>query len=153
MSAGSKQLRGSGPKSDDKRSQDSRKGMDHVEEDEVTSPLKTTAPNMSDGTKAAMNASRQLFQEQESEGKKKARKRKSKRSDSSLTPDLNLPVSETSALVPMGLVVARVQQMDKHIGGSGLPVPEELPKKQKRSSQQEDAGSAVAAVGSPRRAQ
>lgn len=61
------------------------------------------------------------------------RKRKKKGSESSLTPDLNLLIIDTSALVPMGGVMTRVQELAKNADGAGLSASGELPKKQKRS--------------------
>lgn len=70
----------------------------------------------------------------------------------SVQSDLNLPVTETVDLVPVGLVSSRVTQLaggqPGHVGDA-----EELLKKQKMSNNQNDARSTTAASGSPRRAQ
>jgi hypothetical protein len=102
---------------------------------------------------AATHAKCQLFQAKEGDDQVKVRKRKSKGLEPSLTPDLNLPIIDTSALVPAGRVLSRVQQLAKNSDGAVLSALEELPKKQKRSSKTNDAGSAAAASSSPRRAQ
>ena len=83
------------------------------------------------------------------------RKRKAKGSgpNSSLTPDLNLLAVDTSALVPMGLVSDRVNQLDKTDAKVGMNASVDLTKKQKRSKSQTNARSAAAASSSPRRAQ
>jgi hypothetical protein len=51
------------------------------------------------------------------------RKRKSKTHSSSLTPDLNLPVTDTIAVVPAGLVSSRVNQLDGDVEESGSSNP------------------------------
>ena len=83
------------------------------------------------------------------------RKRKAKGSgpNSSLTPDLNLLAVDTSALVPMGLVSDRVNQLDKTDAKVGMNASVDLTKKQKRSKSQTNARSAAAANVSPCRAQ
>ena len=84
------------------------------------------------------------------------RKRKAKGSgpNSSLTPDLNLLAVDTSALVPMGLVSDRVNQLDNKTDAKvGMNASVDLTKKQKRSKSQTNARSAAAASSSPRRAQ
>jgi hypothetical protein len=153
LSAGSKQSRGSASRSGDFRSQDSKKGAGRDEEEEVVSPLKTAVPESSGRGVAATHAKCQLFQAKEGDDQVKVRKRKSKGLEPSLTPDLNLPIIDTSALVPAGRVLSRVQQLAKNSDGAVLSALEELPKKQKRSSKTNDAGSAAAASSSPRRAQ
>ncbi|CAN6289875.1 unnamed protein product [Urochloa humidicola] len=121
---------------------------------EITSPLKRRAPEEPKGKETMTNTGRQLFQEGTDAGRKVIKKRKSKRSGptSSLTPDLNLPLEDTSALVPAGLVSSRVNQL---VGSreTGASTPSELSKKQKTSVSQPIARSAVAADGSPCRAQ
>jgi hypothetical protein len=125
------------------------------EEEEVLSPLKNHASKSDSDTRKATDASRQLFHRKKDESQIILRKRKAKGSggSSSLTPDLNLPVIDTSALVPAGLVSERVIQLGKTGGEVGANVSEVSPKKQKRSKSQTHALSAATAGGSPRRAQ
>lgn len=127
----------------------------HDDDEEITSPLKEAAPTGSDKPPSALNASQQMFQAKESGAKTTARKRKSKGSgsNSSQTPDLNLPMVDTTALVPAGLVIDRVNQLAHNAGGGGGMTSEELSKKQRRCNNQNDAKSAAAANSSPRRAQ
>jgi hypothetical protein len=81
------------------------------------------------------------------------RKRKSKGTElTSMTLDLNIPLSSSNAIVPVGLVNARVQQMDEDVDSSGGSMIETL-KKQKRGTTNQKAKSAGAASSSPRRAQ
>lgn len=81
-----------------------------------------------------------------------ARKRKSKQSGPAVqTPDLNEPVY-SNAIIPIGLVNSRVNQLDTCSENSGGSVEENL-KKQGRGSLSNNARSAAAASGSPRRAQ
>jgi len=80
------------------------------------------------------------------------RKRKSKVPTKVVqTPDLNIPIGGgSSALVPASLVNARVSQLDD--AGDSVSSMNKTLKKQKRGNSQ-NAGSAAAASGSPRRAQ
>jgi hypothetical protein len=73
--------------------------------------------------------------------------------NSCLTPDLNLPAVDTSALLPMGLVSDRVNQLDKTDAEVGMNASVDLAKKQKRSKSQTNARCAAAASSSPRQAQ
>lgn len=66
------------------------------------------------------------------------------------TPDLNIPLAGSSAIVPAGLVNSRVSQLDASGDNSGGSMIETL-KKQKRGTTQ-NARSAATACGSPRRA-
>ena len=68
------------------------------------------------------------------------------------TPDLNLSVEGSSAIVPVGLVNLRVSQLDGATEDSGESLIEKL-KKQKRSSFVKNARSTAAANDSLRRAQ
>jgi hypothetical protein len=107
----------------------------------VLSPLKSTISEERDrGKGAAANTSRDLFQAKRDDDQVKRWKRKSKGSESSLTPDLNLPVIDTSALVPTGLVMSKVQEIAKNVDGAALSALEELMKKQKRSSKNKMQG-------------
>ena len=63
------------------------------------------------------------------------------------TPDLNLPVIDTSALVPAGLVNERVNQLARSADGRGVNASEEIPKKQKRSNTNSEARLEAAASG------
>jgi hypothetical protein len=113
-SANSKQARSSASRSKEYRSQESKRGAGQEEEEEVISPLKTKEPQVrGGGSQAATNTNRQLFRAQSSDGQSKVRKRKSKGLGSSQTPDLNLPVIDTTALVPTNLVANHVSQMAK----------------------------------------
>lgn len=73
--------------------------------------------------------------------------------NSSLTPDLNLPAVDTSALLPMGLVSDRVNQLDKTDAEVGMNASVDLAKKQKRSKSQTNARCAAAVSSSPCQAQ
>lgn len=141
-------------RSGDSRSRDSGKGAD--DEDEVLSPMKTNAAGTGErnsGEEGFLNTSRQLFQAKKGDGVPKTRKRKPKGVAAASTPDLNLPAVDTSALIPLGLVSSRVQDLAKFGDGSEITKIDDLPKKQKHSSKSQNAGSAAAAGGSPRRAQ
>jgi hypothetical protein len=123
---------------------------------EVTSPLKRGAASAKGKEVPISGTGRWLFHEEEADGKKSMRKRKPRRSGtpSSRTPDLNLPLADAAALVPAGLVNARVGQLG---GGHSGPDVEEggdaLLKKQKRAINNQNVGSAAAAGSSPHRAQ
>lgn len=60
------------------------------------------------------NAKHQLFQAKKGDAQKSVRKRKAKGTElsPSMAPDLNLPVTGSSVLVPVGIVSARVNQLD-----------------------------------------
>jgi hypothetical protein len=79
-------------------------------------------------------ASRPLFQS------KPARKRKTKTVPGSATSDLNLPVQDPLALVPAGMVSARISQLDG-VQEEDKEGKEELLKKQKMCSTTFDARS------------
>ncbi|CAO2195035.1 unnamed protein product [Urochloa humidicola] len=123
--------------------------------EEVTSPLKNLVREEPKGKeKATGNAGRQLFQIEKEDGRKTVKKRKQKRdsTSSSQTPDLNVPIVDSSVLVPAGLVSSRMNQL---VGSreSADGATDELNKKQKTSNTTPNARSAAAASGSPRRAQ
>lgn len=81
------------------------------------------------------------------------RKRKSKGAGpATQTPDLNIPLTGSNAIVPIGLVKSRVSQLDGGSESSGGSMIETLTK-QKRSDTNQNARSAAAADGSSRRAQ
>lgn len=65
------------------------------------------------------------------------------------TLDLNIPLAGSSAIVPVGLVNSRVNQLDASMDSSGDSIIEKL-KKQKRSNNTQNARSAATARGSPR---
>lgn len=85
------------------------------EEAEVQSPLK--APAAAAGGERVNGASRRLDLDGEDDSRMVARKRKSK--DSIITPDLNLPAGASNAIVPVGLVNSRVNQIDGSSDGGG----------------------------------
>lgn len=90
---------------------------------------------------------------QEAERQNLARKRKSKVSNApAQTPDLNIPLQGSSAIVPVGLVNSRVNQIDGSAEHGSDNMIETL-KKQKRGDFSQNATSAAAAKGSPRRVQ
>jgi hypothetical protein len=120
---------------------------------EVQSPLKQ-APGMDDGELRddRGQTARKLQLNVDDNKKQVARKRKSKQGGLALqTPDLNEPVG-SNAIVPVGLVNSRVYQLDTG-SESSTGVLEETLKKQRRGSLSNNARSAAAASGSPRRAQ
>jgi hypothetical protein len=89
------------------------------EEEEVSSPLKKVEPqgkgDTSSAGKTTTPANRQLFQAEKANPTRVPRKRKSKTanpsSDSSQTPNLNLPAVDSLAVVLTGLVSSRVNQL------------------------------------------
>lgn len=112
-------------------------------------PVGATPPK--EKGKKVNNTSRKLDLKEDNQNQL-PRKRKSKGHGSdSHTPDLNLPVVEPNAIVPIGLVHARVNQMDSSSESAGDSMIETL-KKQKRVTPQ-NARSAAAASDSPHRAQ
>jgi hypothetical protein len=123
----------------------------HGEEDvpEVQSPLKAPSINPSREESNGV-ANRKLNMNVKDSERQLVRKRKSKAS--TVTPDLNLPPEGSKAIVPVGLVNSRVSQLG---GGSESSTGslEETIKKQRRGNSSQNARSAVAARGSPRRAQ
>jgi hypothetical protein len=79
------------------------------------------------------------------------RKRKSKVSDlGTQTPNLNIPLDGANAIVPVGLVNSRINQLDASGDSGGDCMIEQL-KKQKRGRSQ-SVRSAAAVEDSPRRA-
>jgi hypothetical protein len=96
-----------------------------------------------------------LFQTGTNADRKPVKKRKSKRAGTtSMTPDLNLPCDVGTMSVPVGLVNSRVNQFaGAQTSTDGDDRVEEMLKKQKRATNPNDAISAAAAEGSPRRAQ
>ncbi|XP_012701525.1 uncharacterized protein LOC101786648 [Setaria italica] len=120
------------------------------EELEIESPIKHTEQGAHADTSGV---SRNLFQAMDEDQRLAPRKRKSKPSSRGVhTPDLNIPIEGGSnAIVPIGLVNSRVSQLDGAGDSSGNSMIEQL-KKQKRG-EPNDARSAAAASGSPRRAQ
>jgi hypothetical protein len=125
------------------------------EEEEITSPLKAAKNSGAIGKeKVTVVASMQLFQMQGGDKRVFPRKRKSNcsTSNSSMTPDLNIPAKDDPGLVPSSLVLSRVNQLALK-GEKGRPASEELSKKRRKNTSNHDAPSAVAASGSPRRAQ
>lgn len=114
-SLGPKHSRSSEAKNDEREHSGTREKVREVDV-ETTSPLKTATPvDREMGVRQEASSGRQLFQ-QKTDALTRVRKRKSKGSglSSSATPDLNLPVVD-GALVPIGLVTARVSQL----GGTG----------------------------------
>ena len=154
-SIGSKKSKGSMSRSNDLRSKNPVHDDRREEEEEVLSPLKNQGSKSDSDTRKAADASRSLFQSKKDESQIVPRKRKAKGSggSSSLTPDLNLPVIDTSTLVPAGLVSERVNQLGKTGGEVVATASEASPKKQKRSKSHTHALSALTAGGSPRQAQ
>lgn len=96
--------------------------VDESKDPEVQSPLKQNQrddlPGADDG---GPGASRRLDLHGDDEGcRQHARKRKSKvASPVTQTPDLNIPIGGSSALVPAGLVNSRVNQLDAGADSDG----------------------------------
>jgi hypothetical protein len=101
--------------------------------------------------KAGTGVSRELVIEDDETRRPLPRKRKLKGAGSGTdTPDLNIPLEPSNAIVPTGLVNSRLSQLDgsgEHSGGSMI----ETMKKQRRGYTK-IARSAAAAESSPRRA-
>ena len=126
-SATSKQSRGTTANSSERNS---AKKVD----EEVTSPLKTSGQNIGkDGLSEDTNSSRKLFEEGGDDRGKIPRKRKSNVSNpgSSPPPDLNALALDSRAVVPKGLVSARVNQLHGDGGDIEATTSDELTKKQK----------------------
>lgn len=127
--------------------------VDESDDPEVQSPLKPTGGADIFVAEGGSAASRRLDLQDDRDGVRlQPRKRKAKvNTQVAHTPDLNVPIGGSNALVPTSLVNSRVSQLD--IGGenSGSSMIETL-KKQKKGTNN-NAGSAAAAQGSPRRAQ
>ncbi|XP_021321392.1 uncharacterized protein LOC8058002 [Sorghum bicolor] len=124
------------------------------EEPEVQSPMKQQQKGKEQGDMAAVSkVSRQLdIQVLEEDFRQVPRKRKSKPlPKNAQTPDPNVALGSSSALVPAGVVNSRVNLFDATVDSSGNSLIEIL-KKQKRGNNQ-NAGSAAAVDDSPRRAQ
>jgi hypothetical protein len=133
--------------------------MGDTDDQEVESPLKQKADPKQAGMasevrdKAGASASKQQFEKEDEMMRSGQRKRKSKGTGpATQTPDLNIPVGESNAIVPVGLVNSRVNQMDGAAENSGGSMIETL-KKQKRGTTNQNAISAGAAGSGPRRAQ
>jgi len=126
--------------------------MGESEEQEVQSPLKEDRVDVARrNNEGGQGASRKLDMIDEEGRRPGPRKRKSKGATlATHTPDLNIPVDGSSALVPAGLVSSRVNQMDPGAESGGSMI--ETLKKQKRGANN-NARSAAAAESSPRRAQ
>lgn len=125
--------------------------MGDSEEFEVQSPLKQDhAHDCHAATDGALKATRKLdLGGVVEEHRQQPRKRKSKvGSRVAQTPDLNIPAGESNALVPVGLVTSRVNQLDASSESGGESMIETL-KKQKCVSTQNEI-SAAAAKGGPR---
>jgi hypothetical protein len=103
----------------------------HMEEGEVTSPLKNKDHTSKGKKSTGADIGRQLFQDDGMGDRKSVRKRKPRRSGgSSQTPDLNMPLTDAASLVPVGLVSARVGQLVGDLGGTdGEETQEEMLKK------------------------
>lgn len=108
--------------------------------------MKALAADARDGTIDGTN--RRLDMDVVDDSRQAARKRKSKAS--AQTPDLNLPVNASHAIVSVGLVNSRVNQLDGASDTSSGDL-EEISKKQCRGSLTQNMRSAAAAKGSPRR--
>jgi hypothetical protein len=123
-----------------------------TEEPEVQSPLKQQTDHGTDAKgKAGVGASRQLVMQDVETRYPPLRKRKSKGIVQVIqTPDLNVPLAESNAIVPAGLVNSRVSQLDGSEDNSGGSMIETL-KKQKRVNTQH-ATSAATASSSPHQA-
>jgi hypothetical protein len=125
--------------------------VDESKDPEVQSPLKQNQrddlPGADDG---GPGASRHLDLHGDDEGCcQHARKRKSKvASPVTQTPNLNIPIGGSSALVPAGLVNSRVNQLDAGANSDGSSMIETL-KKQKRGNNLNARSAAAAAEDSP----
>ena len=123
------------------------------EEKEVQSPLKQSGGADKEKVKAGSGASRQLDMQLVEPSRQKPRKRKSKGiNPGTQTPDLNVPLEGSNAIVPVGLVNSRVSQLDVSADNTSDGSMIETLKKQRRGSAQ-NARSATAVSDSPRRAQ
>lgn len=142
---------GSEGKREEHQKQKGCRGKGGAEETEVASPPKypTGASQEKEKNVEPGGACQQVDSAKRGEmGKQAVRKQKNKSSGSA--SDLNLPVGASSAIIPHGLVLDRVSQLATN-SGVGVKA-DELLKKQKMT-QNQDARSAAAAGGSPRRAQ
>lgn len=124
---------------------------DTKDNEEVQSPLKQKTGTVSDSRpKTETGVSWELVMRDE-DRRPPPRKRKSKVSGpGAQTPDLNIPLEVSNAIVPAGLVNSRVSQLDGSGESSGGSMIETL-KKQKRGNNQNARSTAVAG-SSPRRA-
>jgi len=139
---------------------------DHVgdsEELEVQSPLKKQAGSKHTGASTDERSSegtsvgKKLFQQKAGELNPGQRKRKSEVLDPvSLTPDLNIPLMGSSAIVPVGIVNSRINKLDGGTDGgadsSDGSMIETL-KSRKRGNTKQNARSAGAVNSSSHRAQ
>lgn len=119
----------------------------------VQSPLKQPETSPDRDSRHGKGTGKKLFNGTNDATGLQQRTRKSKVfNDTDLTPDLNIPLADSQALVLVGIVNSRVNQLDgpsKNDGDSMI----EILKKQKRISTNQNARSAATANGSPRRAQ
>lgn len=96
---------------------------------------------------AGGSVGRKLQMSDEEDIRLSAQKRKSKQAAGAVqTPDLNQPAVVSNAIVPVGLVSSRVNQMDGSTESSGGSL-EEIKKEQRRGSY--NARSAAATSDSP----
>ena len=143
-----------GARSNDDGSRNSKSQVGDSGEPEVQSLLKKSGKEIlqeeADGQPAA--GKKLVFEAMEEDYRQGPRKRKSKpMARGTQTPDLNLPLGASHALVPVGTVSTRVNQLDGGGELNGDSMIETL-KKQRRGTSH-NTGSAAAASGSPRRAQ
>lgn len=124
--------------------------MDDSEETEVQSPLKNKEGRHTQAATAS-GVSRSLNLQPDDDGRLDRKRKSEGQSADEEALDLNNPPVGSNALVPVGMVSARVNQMDVEGDGSRDSMLEKL-KKQRRGSNSH-ARSAAAADGSPRRAQ
>lgn len=121
--------------------------VDELEDLEVQSPLKHNqkSDDMDSEGAGGASASRRLNLDDDTEGARKlARKRKSKvTTPVTQTPDLNIPVGGSSAIVPVGLVSSRVSQLGAEVDSGGSSMIETL-KKQKCGLNQTERSAAPA---------
>jgi hypothetical protein len=127
--------------------------VEDSEDQEVLSPLKTNQKEGDPSQAVATGASRRLdMQVVEEKRRSLDRKRKNKGSGEVMqTPYLNIPLGGSNALVLVGLVNSRVNQLDSGAETSGDSMVETL-KKQRRGTTP-NARSAAAVSDSPRWAQ
>jgi hypothetical protein len=118
----------------------------------VQSPLKQKDEQVSKGKeKTGTGVSLELVMEDNETRRPLPRKRKSKGTGSGTqTPDLNIPLEPSNAIVSAGLVNSRIIQLDGSGEHSGESMIETL--KKQRRGYTKIAGSAAAAESSPRRA-
>jgi len=104
--------------------------VENLEEREVQSPLKKR------NTKGTAGKGQPVMEETNT---RLPQKRKSKGAGQNLqTPDLNVPAEASNAIVPVGLVSSRLNQLDGGSEKSGESMVEML-KKQKRGTTSQNA--------------